>query len=264
MPRIARSKNNSRFYHVMVQGINKEYIYQKNKYKDIYKQYLFQFTNEFKIRICSYCLMDNHAHILINTDDTQNLSLFMKKVNENFARFYNKENDRVGYVFRNRYNTQEILDRRQLLTCMVYIHKNPIKAGITKNLEEYEFSSFKDFIDESQNIFNTDIKELLFGNVENFKKIFLNIHNKYDYYDIIDKVEQEEKDKKILNCLKYYNEKEKVIKLIFHYKISQRKVSELLNLDRNLVRKIIKTYNGGHSIGSLPKNKTVPKVGKGE
>lgn len=52
----------------------------------------------------------------------------MKKVNTTYAIYYNKNEVRVGYVFANRYYSQSIKNERHLLTCIQYIHQNPVKA----------------------------------------------------------------------------------------------------------------------------------------
>ena len=73
MPRISRTVLNGKFFHVIVQGINKEYIFQDDKNKEKYKQLLIRGTKENEIKIVAYCIMDNHAHILIYLRNIENL-----------------------------------------------------------------------------------------------------------------------------------------------------------------------------------------------
>ena len=89
--------------------------------------------------------MDNHSHILLYTENIENMSSFMKKINEEFAMYYNYINNRVGIVFRNRYRTQPILSEKQLFNCIRYIYNNPVRANMVLNPEEYIYSNFKDF-----------------------------------------------------------------------------------------------------------------------
>ena len=135
-----KNMKDSSFFHIMVQGINKEYIFNtelnKNKYYDLL------YKNNEGIDIISYCIMDNHAHILIHANNIQHIENWMKKVNISYARYYNYKNDRIGYVFRDRYKVQIIKNYKHLYLCALYIHNNPVKAGICKTMEEYEFSSF--------------------------------------------------------------------------------------------------------------------------
>lgn len=141
MPRKAREHFKGNLYHVMVQGINKENIFYNDLYKRIFIKLLFDNVNKEKLRIIAYCIMKNHAHLLLNIKDTKYMSEFMKIVNMKFAMTYNEMENRVGVVFRNRYESELIYNERYFYNCVNYIHNNPVKAGIVKGAEEYKFSS---------------------------------------------------------------------------------------------------------------------------
>ena len=87
----------------MVQGINKEYIFKTNEEKNKYLELLKKYYLEFEIDIIAYCIMDNHAHMLLYSEKIQNISNFMRQINSIYAMHYNKKKDRVGYVYRNRF-----------------------------------------------------------------------------------------------------------------------------------------------------------------
>ena len=146
MPRHARKYLETSFFHVMVQGINKEYIFRKEQYKNMYVNLLKKYIKNIDLKIISFCIMSNHVHLLAKVEDIKILSSFMLKVNSAYAKYYNyMEGERVGYVFRDRYKSEPILDRRQLIRCIKYIHENPVKAGIVKYPKDYNFSSYKYF-----------------------------------------------------------------------------------------------------------------------
>lgn len=143
MARIARRYLETSFFHVMVQGINKEYIFKQNRYINRYLQLIQENLNKEKLSIIAYCIMNNHAHLLVQVKEKEELSKYMQKVNSQYAKYYNyMENERVGYVFRDRYKTEPILNKRQLIQCVKYIHQNPVKANMVKNIDEYKYSSY--------------------------------------------------------------------------------------------------------------------------
>jgi len=145
MPRKARKAVNSKFYHVMVQGINKENIFfddlQKYKYYHLMEKYL----TEFEVSVIAYCIMSNHVHMLLHSKDIEVVSRFMHKINGIFAQDYNRENQRVGYVFRDRFKLEYILNEEYLYACIDYIHMNPVKANLVNKEDEYKFSSYNEF-----------------------------------------------------------------------------------------------------------------------
>lgn len=105
MPRQPRNNIKTYYFHVMTQGINKEYIFNNDIDTKYYIKIMYEQKEDLDIKIISYCIMNNHAHILICTKDVADLSKYMQKVNTRYAVYYNKKYNRVGYVFRDRYNT---------------------------------------------------------------------------------------------------------------------------------------------------------------
>lgn len=152
MARKSRKNYYSEFFHIMVQGINKEFIFkakeEKEKYLKILKENCEKCENDTKI--IAYCMMDNHAHILFHSDKTKDITKIMSKTNTKYAIYYNKKNDRCGYVFRDRYRAEEIIDAVYLISCIRYIHNNPIKALICYNKNEYLYSSYLEYEGKKQ------------------------------------------------------------------------------------------------------------------
>lgn len=224
MPRKPRYNQISGYYHVMSQGINKEYIFQKKLYIEKYKELMLKKSKDLNINILSYCIMSNHVHILINTNKISDLSKYMQKLNTTYSSFYNKANRRVGYVFRDRFLSQEILSESQLLYCIRYIHYNPVKAGIVKFAGDYKYSSYNEFIGK-RNIINDNCIKIVFGDFNNYKKIFYELHN------IDNEIHGESfidiKDKKIEEYIKYVETK---------YKLPANKIKT----NKKLLEKVIK------------------------
>lgn len=146
MPRDPRGSYDKSYFHIMCQGINKEYIFNENYLKEKYKNSMLKFAKENNVNILSYCIMDNHVHILVYVDNTRDMSDFMHSLNANYAEYYNWKKDRKGYVFRDRYKSEVITSLSYLRNCMVYIHKNPVVGKIVDKMEKYKYSSYNDFI----------------------------------------------------------------------------------------------------------------------
>ncbi len=90
-----------------------------------------------------------------------------------------------GYVFRDRYKSEPILDKRQLIQCIKYIHQNPVKANMVKQIDEYPYSSY--YFYQNRKINQTGIfteEEIQFicnknkPTQEEFLDIDINIENK--------------------------------------------------------------------------------------
>jgi len=232
MPRKARSNQISGYYHVMSQGINKEYIFNKKIYLEEYKKLMLKKSKDLEINILSYCIMSNHVHILINSNKISDLSKYMQKLNTAYSNFYNKTNKRVGYVFRDRFLSQEIQSEKQLFYCMRYIHYNPVKAGIVKFVSDYPYSSYNEFVGK-RHIINDNCIKIIFGDLKNYKEIFCKLH------DIDNKIYDDNfidiKDKEIKEYIKDVEVK---------YKLQAKQIKT----NKELLEKIIKTARNTTSV----------------
>ena len=194
MPRVARKRSKSYFYHIVVKGISREYIFEKEEYMKEYKKIILKKLETSNIKILAYCIMNNHAHFLIYSLNCEELGKYMQRVNTSYSNFYNRINKREGYVFKDRYYSQEILNQKHLYNCLRYIHNNPVKARIVKNMSEYKYSSYNEFLGKKYIISNESIK-ILFGESNDFKEDFNFIHgklnNEEEFIDVKDKTIEE-------------------------------------------------------------------------
>lgn len=247
MPRIARNIIPGTFFHIMVQGINKEDIFEKDNYKLRYKKIIRENIEKFQIKVISYCIMSNHTHILIYTDNIDTMIKFMHNVNTSYAIYYNKVKSRVGYVFRDRFRTQTILNENHLKNCIVYIHKNPVKAQIVDNEEKYKYSSYNEYIKNSEIIDIKFIKTSLGLTTNSWVKNILAMHRNDKIKDKFIDVQLKNKltDAECNGIIEKYRseglEDRVIVKyLMENYNISERNIASHMNLTRYKIRELLR------------------------
>ena len=111
------------------------------------------------IDLVGYCLMPNHFHFLIKQLTDNGISMFMNRLQNSYARYFNTEQARHGPLFQGRFKAVLIESEEQLIHVSRYIYLNPFSSFVTKNLFElkrYPWSSLREYLTQTPSI--CDIK----------------------------------------------------------------------------------------------------------
>ena len=90
----------------------------------------------------AYCLMDNHYHVLIETN-SPTLSKGMKFLNGTYTQYFNRRHQRVGHVLQGRYKAILVQKEAHLLELARYIALNPVRAHRVRSANEWPWSSYR-------------------------------------------------------------------------------------------------------------------------
>ena len=127
MTRPLRIEYPGAYYHVVNRGNNQENIFKNDRDREKFIEYLERATDRFSTIIHSYCLMDNHYHLLVETLEA-NLSLSMQWINVSYATYFNRKRGRRGHLFQGRFK-EILIDADDYLKHLSrYIHLNPVRA----------------------------------------------------------------------------------------------------------------------------------------
>ena len=141
MPRQARRMSSTGYMHIITRGIGRQILFEEEHDYQHYIKALEHYCIETGARICAYCLMENHVHLLVHGEPDQIITL-MKKLGVNYAGYFNWKYERVGHLFQDRYRSEPIEDENYLFTVFRYVLRNPEKAGICL-ASDYRWSSYK-------------------------------------------------------------------------------------------------------------------------
>lgn len=152
MPRRTRITFPGAVYHIMNRGNNRQKIFIDREDYGTYLRLLERYADNFAVIVYGYCLLDTHLHLLIETP-RGNVSAFMRSLHSGYVWEYKKRHHYRGHLFQERFKS--ILVDRDLYLVEVsrYIHLNPLRAGIVKRPEEYEWSSYRYYIESGINSF---------------------------------------------------------------------------------------------------------------
>ncbi|MCI9129213.1 MAG: hypothetical protein HFJ65_02680 [Eggerthellaceae bacterium] len=131
MPRLARVKSESGFYHVIMRGAGRQVLFEDDHDRDFLLDKIASSKMENGIEVLAYALMDNHFHLLVR-DEGDGITPFMRSIAVAYAMHYNTVYGHSGHVFQDRFISEPIEDDRYALSALRYILDNPRKAGIQR------------------------------------------------------------------------------------------------------------------------------------
>jgi len=168
MPRRKRVISGTGIYHVMLRGINHQVIFEDDEDCEKMVHILSEVKAVSKCKLLAYCLMQNHCHFLIKVEE-EGLDVIFKRIGSRYVYWYNLKYKRTGHLFQDRFKSEVIENEGYLIAVMRYIHQNPLKAGLCKEMSKYSWSSYNEYIGKQKIVDTEFINEIIGSN--NFEKL---------------------------------------------------------------------------------------------
>jgi REP element-mobilizing transposase RayT len=227
MPRQERLKEPG-IYHIINRGVERRDIFLDTQDYEFFLELLTVIQKKYKVIIHTFCCMTNHYHVLLETT-TENLPQAIQYLNDKYAKNFNKKYSRSGHLWQGRYKSYALYDDAHFWIVAKYIERNPLKANMVKNIQEYHYHSFYqwknkakyyDLLEESK-IFDMTLKEY---------EEYLSSDMQSDAIDIV-------------------YQSPKLVKVDGKYKSLQKRVETFFEFDRDINRNknIVKAFEYGYS-----------------
>lgn len=171
MARSVRMEYPETFYHILSRGNEKRDIfYDKEDYLR-FLDVLGKTVERFKLEIHAYVLMKNHYHLLVKTTEA-NLSQAIQWLGVSYSVWFNRHHQRSGHLFQGRFKSFMVENERYFTATCLYIHGNPIRAGLVKKLWDYPWSSCRAYMNKMQEV-SWLRTELILGMYGGSRKAFI-------------------------------------------------------------------------------------------
>ncbi len=132
-------------YHVTTRGNERRDVFKSKRDREKFLSYLESAAMRYGAVIHTYCLMSNHYHLLLETP-AGNLSQIMQHINGAYTNYFNTKRKRSGHLFQGRFKAILIEADEYAMALSRYIHLNPVRVGIVNKPEEYQWSSYREYI----------------------------------------------------------------------------------------------------------------------
>lgn len=147
MPRRRRDWERRACYHITHRCHNREFRFRFDKYRRMYRQYLFEATKRFNVRVLSWVLTSNHTHLLVTSGDrgVPQISEALQFVHGETAQHYNLSRRCDGSFWSNRFHSTEIQSGGHLSRCLFYIDLNMVRAGVVDHPSQWPYGTWSEF-----------------------------------------------------------------------------------------------------------------------
>jgi len=153
MPRAARHTTPTGIYHVMMRGINHQVIFEDTEDYQYFMACMERFGISYddegmpigqNCTYYAYCLMGNHFHLLLR-ERKEKVGQTLKRIADAYVYYYNRKYMRSGHLFKDRFRSEPVDTIHQFTALLSYIHRDPIKVGLSKLAGDYPYSSWGEY-----------------------------------------------------------------------------------------------------------------------
>ena len=249
MARKPRELCESRIYHLIARGNDKAMIFIEDEDCMYFLKCLQEISIDEGIDIHCYCLMGNHFHLLVKTNNQDSPARFMKRIEIKYAYYFNHKYSRVGSLFQGRYKSECVEDNEYYLTVFRYILRNPVKAGITRDPFSYRWSSASDLfngINTEALAYTFAIKsrtELISFITDYSEDVCIDVDNDAHFTsdsDAVTAFQAKFTHNRLIDVRRFDNiAKRAAINLLYNINCSIRQISRLTSVPRGVVRRLL-------------------------
>jgi putative transposase len=132
-------------HHIIKRGNRRQTVFFSDNDKMAYYNLLKRVARKTGIEIWTYCLMDNHVHLIAVPEKENSLAKGIGRVSRDYALLVNIRNDWKGHLWQRRFDSYPLGDTH-VYSAVKYIEQNPVEAKIVDRAEDYYWSSARSHV----------------------------------------------------------------------------------------------------------------------
>jgi len=129
--------------HIIHRGNNRQDIFRSDDDRIRIKQDIELSFSKTNCYLHAYVIMTNHLHLFITPKSKDQLAAFMQSMANRYVRYFNAKYQRTGTLWEGRFKSCLVDSDQYLFALYKYIEMNPVKAGMVKDIADYEWSSYR-------------------------------------------------------------------------------------------------------------------------
>lgn len=142
MPRTARKTPGGLVYHVLNRGVRRMTLFASDQDYEAFENALEETWALCPIRLCGYCLMPNHWHLVVWPEEDGMLSRFIQRLSITHAARWQRNRHAIGdgHVYQGRYKAFPVSESH-FTRVLRYVERNALRANLVPRAEDWHWSS---------------------------------------------------------------------------------------------------------------------------
>jgi putative transposase len=132
-------------HHIIKRGNRRQIVFFSDNDKKTYCEILKREVTRAGIAIWTYCLMDNHVHLIAVPERANSLAKGIGRATRDYSLLINIRNDWQGHLWQHRFDSYP-LGETHVYSAVRYIEQNPVEAKIVNRAEDYYWSSARSHV----------------------------------------------------------------------------------------------------------------------
>ena len=130
-------------FHVLNRGVGRMRLFAKPGDYAAFETILAETLDKCPLRLCGFCLMPNHWHLVVWPKQDGQLAAYMQRLTITHARRWQEHRGRVGYghVYQSRYKSFPVQSEDHFYQVLRYVERNPLRANLVERAEQWRWSS---------------------------------------------------------------------------------------------------------------------------
>ena len=134
-----------------------------NNIENIAQSYL-DVSRIYPFELIAYSVQNDHLHCIIRPKEIREYPKIVKSFKYSVTKKVGLVNPTYSRIWQNRYWEHTLRDEEDLNRHIDYVHYNPVKHNLVKNVKDWKYSSFHKFVE--QNLYDIN-----WGTSEDIQKI---------------------------------------------------------------------------------------------
>ena len=133
-------------FHVLNRGVGRRTLFEKDGDYLAFEQVVGEALRMRPMRICAYCVMPNHWHLVVWPENDGDLPAFMQQLTNKHVKRWKRHRDEIGFghLYQGRYKSFPVQTEEYFYRVVRYVERNPLRANLVSRAESWRWSSLGD------------------------------------------------------------------------------------------------------------------------